>query len=117
MDSLVLAIVAFGSAIVGSLVGFVGSRHLAIRDERTRQIGVIRALLGELGTNSSGIVQAVVAGRMVGTLSSAVWDDEKIDIVLGVNRSAFSLLITLYNQMPTIRELAANGSNPESLTL
>ena len=110
----------FGSALLGALAGFGGSLFISERSTRERRKGVIRAIMGELLTNSVHTVMAAYPIDQSSQFSSAVWDDGKFEIAQAVTPQTFGRLLGIYSGMWVARYAAehlAEGDESQMKTL
>ena len=87
---------AFGSALLGAVVGFGGSLYLTVRANKARRNGVVRALLAELVQNSLTAVVVVGGKEKLRKYSTSVWDEAKFEIAQFASRPLFAGLMGVY---------------------
>ena len=91
------AAVGFGSALLGAMLGFAGTVYRTNQEQSRREKGVIRALLGELLENTTVATQATTGLEALGSFSTAVWSDAKLQIAQLTSGALFGVLLGSYS--------------------
>ena len=111
------AAVGFGSALLGAMLGFAGSVYRTNQEQAKREQGVVRALLGELVDNTTFALMATTGHKKLGSISTSVWNDAKLQIAQVTSRKMFGTLVGVYSStrlMESARE-ELEARNPNAI--
>ncbi|MDO8615150.1 MAG: hypothetical protein Q7T33_05375 [Dehalococcoidia bacterium] len=102
------ATIAFGSALLGVVGGFVGALEIERRRVERTRIGCVRALASELRQNVLAAALVRKAGRVVGAdFSSDTWASVRHEVAQFIPGGLFDRISTGYMALHGARRVAA----------
>lgn len=109
MEPAVTAVVAFGSALLGAIAGFLGAVYIERwRIRRTRK-GIVRALLGELRQNAGAVITALHSGGPgVIKFSSETWRVARFELAQFLSEQLYKDILFIYDTLPTMEDLCSH---------
>ena len=115
-EAFVIAVVGFGSALLGASTAYFGSLQLSQRALATKRHGVMKALLAELMINTLRAVAVTLGRQTLGSYSSHVWDQAKLDLANFISHDSFIALVQSYSLLDLARGASGaleKSSSPE----
>lgn len=111
MEPAIAAIVGFGGALLGAVVGFLGALCMDTRRTHRTRTGVVRALTSELKQNAATIVLGLYVGQKPTTeCSSEMWRAAKFELAQFLDEVLYEEIDFLYTMLPAVESLSSHGS-------
>jgi hypothetical protein len=119
MDTFLTLAVGFGSALAGAVAGFVGANHLENEAMNRRRIGMVRAILGELRMNGSGVLQLLSFDQRGGIeYQSETWRQANFELAQFLPNGLYLNLVHIYGTLPLVQsqsEIIESHRFPDSV--
>jgi hypothetical protein len=109
--------IAFGAAVLGSLVGFAGALHIDNRRTKRMRTGYARALFEELKQNLFAVVLTNATGRLVGTeFSMETWSTVRYELGAYLEEPTFNAVSVHYLGLPGVRRICDRLNQGHQMT-
>jgi hypothetical protein len=108
---------AFGSALLGAIVGsagtFLGQKYLADQGWKRRRLGILRALVSELMQNGAAVTGVLYQGGKAVEYSTEVWRAARFELAQFLRGELYEDVDFLYLTLPATQRLAIPPVNEE----